>query len=159
MKLSQFLQYLPKHALQSSSCFTTLKDQQSGLDMERPFTQEGNYLVKVISFQGKYENLSDFMLLQTFNLSTFSNVELDKFESKIPESKKGFISTGVGSYKHIDENYSFVIPNWLLIIITVLGTTVLVILVSVIWYIKYCKATDKVRYFLTYLRGKIGTLT
>ena len=57
VKLSQFLQYLPKHALQSSSCFTILKDQQSGLDMEiwltpirtstyeRPFTQEGNYLV------------------------------------------------------------------------------------------------------------------
>ena len=35
VKLSQFLQYLPKYALQSSSCFTTLKDQQSGLDIER----------------------------------------------------------------------------------------------------------------------------
>ena len=57
VKLSQFLQYLPKHELQSSSCFTILKGQQSGLDMEiwltpirtstykRPFTQEGNYLV------------------------------------------------------------------------------------------------------------------
>ena len=57
VKLRQLLQYLPKHALQSSSHFTILKDQQSGLDMERwltplrtstyerPFTQEGNYLV------------------------------------------------------------------------------------------------------------------
>ena len=33
LKLRQFLQYLPKHALESSSCFTTLKDWQSGLDM------------------------------------------------------------------------------------------------------------------------------
>ena len=60
VKLSQFLQYLSKHALQSSSCFITLKDQQSGLDMvrwlipwrtstyERPFTWKGNYLVFII---------------------------------------------------------------------------------------------------------------
>ena len=57
VKLSQFLQYLPKHAPQRSSYFTILKDQQSGLHMEiwltfirtstyeRPFTWEGNYLV------------------------------------------------------------------------------------------------------------------
>ena len=57
VKLCQFLQYLPKYALYSSSSFTTLKDHQSGMDMERwltpwrtytyerPFTQEGNYLV------------------------------------------------------------------------------------------------------------------
>ena len=50
---------LHQYALESSSSFTTLKDQQSGLDMERwltpwrpstyerPFTQEGNYLVIV----------------------------------------------------------------------------------------------------------------
>ena len=38
VKLSQFLQYLPKYSLQSSSCFTTLKDQQSGLDIERWLT-------------------------------------------------------------------------------------------------------------------------
>ena len=30
-KFTQLLQYLPKHALQNSSCFTTLKHQQSGL--------------------------------------------------------------------------------------------------------------------------------
>ena len=60
VKLSQFLQYLPRHALLSSSCFTILKDQQSGLDMEiwltpvrtstceRPFTWEGNYVVASI---------------------------------------------------------------------------------------------------------------
>ena len=60
VKLSQFLQYLPKHALQSSSYFTILDDQHSGLDMEiwltpvrtstyeRPFTHEGNYLVGLL---------------------------------------------------------------------------------------------------------------
>ena len=60
VKLCQFLQYLPKYALCSSSRFTTLKDQQSGLDMERwltpwrtstyerPFTREVNYLVEFV---------------------------------------------------------------------------------------------------------------
>ena len=38
VKLSQFLQYLPNYSLQSSSCFTTLKHQQSGLDIERLLT-------------------------------------------------------------------------------------------------------------------------
>ena len=67
VKLSQFLQYLPKHALWSSSCFATLKDQQSGLDMERwltpqrtstykrPFTQEGNYLVTYHMLECKFQ--------------------------------------------------------------------------------------------------------
>ena len=50
--------------------------------------------------------------------------------------------------KQIDENYSFVMPNWLLIIITAIGTIVLVIIVSTVWYFKCCKATGKVRHFL-----------
>ena len=33
LKLRQFLQYLPKHKLESSSCYTAQKDQQGGLDM------------------------------------------------------------------------------------------------------------------------------
>ena len=34
------------------------------------------------------EKLSDFTLMQTFNLTTLSNDELAKFMSKIPESKE-----------------------------------------------------------------------
>ena len=55
VKLSQFLQYLSKYAILSSSCFTTLnKEVWTWKDdwppwrtskYERPFTQEGNYLV------------------------------------------------------------------------------------------------------------------
>ena len=55
VKLSQFLQYLSKYALVSSSCFTTLnKEVWTWKDdwppwrtstYERPFTREGNYLV------------------------------------------------------------------------------------------------------------------
>ena len=48
--------------------------------------------------------------------------------------------------------------NWLLIIITVLGTIVLVILVSTIWYFKYCKATCKVRHFPPYSEQNITPL-
>ena len=74
VKLSQFLKYLPKHALQSSSCFTILKDQQCGLDMEiwftpirnstykRPFTQEGNYLV-IYCFSVTLSNLTSPCIL------------------------------------------------------------------------------------------------
>ena len=38
VKLCQFLQFLPKYALYSSSSFTTMKDQQRGVDMERRCT-------------------------------------------------------------------------------------------------------------------------
>ena len=48
-------------------------------------------------------------------------------------------------------------PNRVLIIITVVGTIVLVILVSTIWYLKYYKARGKVRHFLAKLRGKNDT--
>ena len=57
VKLSQFLQYLSKYALLSSSCFTTLnKEVWTWKDYwppwrtstyERPFTWEGNYLVEL----------------------------------------------------------------------------------------------------------------
>ena len=43
--LSQFLQYLPKYSPQSSSCFTTLKDQQSSLDMERWLAPLENFYI------------------------------------------------------------------------------------------------------------------
>ena len=33
LQLRQFLQYLPKHKLESSSCYRARKDQQSDLDM------------------------------------------------------------------------------------------------------------------------------
>ena len=55
MKLSQFLQYLSKYALLSSSCFTTLNKEvwtwkddwppRRTSTYEKPFTQEVNYLV------------------------------------------------------------------------------------------------------------------
>ena len=40
-------------------------------------------------------------------------------------------------------------PNWLVIIITILETIMVIMVVSMILYSKYCRATDKVRYFLT----------
>ena len=79
VKLSQFLQYLTKHAFQSSSCLTILKDQQSGLDMEiwltpirtstyeRPFTQKGNYLVCIsIVFDWYFVHVLLFMFCLCF---------------------------------------------------------------------------------------------
>ena len=54
---------LHQYALESSSSFTTLKDQQSSLDMERwltpwrtstyerPFIQEGNYIISIVKAQ------------------------------------------------------------------------------------------------------------
>ena len=53
VKLSQFLQYLPKHALKNFSCFTTLKDQQSGLDMKGWLTiLENFYIWKTFYLKG-----------------------------------------------------------------------------------------------------------
>ena len=40
--------------------------------------------IKFINFEKKYEKLSDFTLMQTFNFTTLSNNDLDKFASKIP---------------------------------------------------------------------------
>ena len=34
-------------------------------------------------------------------------------------------------------------------IITVLGSTVIIIILSTMWYLKYCKATGKARYLFT----------
>ena len=63
--------------------------------------------------------------MQTFNLSTLSTNKLDKIASKILDLKSIIFQHAKRVLK-IDENYLFVLPNWLLIIITVLGTIVLV---------------------------------
>ena len=53
VKLCQFLQFLPKCALYSSSSFTTMKNQLRGVDMERLFTpQENFYLWKTFYPRG-----------------------------------------------------------------------------------------------------------
>ena len=54
------------------------------------------------------------------------------------------------------ENYPFVIPNYLVIIIRILGTAIVIIVVSMTWYIKFRKAPE-VRHFLTQLRRNSKT--
>ena len=45
--------------------------------------------------------------------------------------------------------------NRLVIIITILGTIIVKIVVSMIWYSKHCKATDKVRHFSCNSEGTV----
>ena len=91
----------------------------------------------------------DFTLIHMFNLTPLSNEELDEFASQIPDHKR-FSFKHVNKVLHkIDETYPFSMSNWLLFVIITLGTTVAVILVGMIWYFKYGKATGKVRHFLT----------
>ena len=99
--------------------------------------------IKLVHFGRKYEKLSDFTLTQTSNLTTLSNDELDKFALKILELKRGSFQNVKRVLKQLDENYPFVIPNWLLIAITMLGMAVRLKIVSMIWFFKYCKATGK----------------
>ena len=46
-------------------------------------------------------------------------------------------------------DYTFSMANWLLIIITILGTIFVVILVSMTWHFKHGTAIGKARHFLT----------
>ena len=50
--------------------------------------------------------------------------------SKIPELKRVSYEHVKEVSKQIDENYLFVLLNWLLMIITIQGTTVVVIIVT-----------------------------
>ena len=93
--------------------------------------------------------LSEFTLMQTFNLTPFSNDELDKLGSEMLELNRFSFQHMKKVMKQIDEKYTFIMPYWLLIIIKILGTTEAIIIVSIIWYLKYCKASGKVRHPLT----------
>ena len=64
--------------------------------------------------------------MQTFNLSNLSTDELDEFASEILELNRVSFQHVKEVLKQIDEKYPFVMPNWILIIITVLGTILLV---------------------------------
>ena len=74
--------------------------------------------------------------MQTFNLSPLSNDELDKFASKVLELKRISFKHVKKVFKQMDEKYPFVMPNWPLITILILGTIVIVIIVSTIWHFK-----------------------
>ena len=72
--------------------------------------------------------------MQIFNLTTVSSNELDRFASKILELKRVSFQYLEKVLKQIDENNPFVIPFWSLIIVTILGTLVIVIIVHTICY-------------------------
>ena len=56
--------------------------------------------------------------------------------SNILELKRVSFQHVKKALKQIDTNYPFVMPIWLLTIITIIGTFVLVIVASMIWYFK-----------------------
>ena len=68
-----------------------------------------------------WKKLSDFILILTFNLTTLSNDELDKLVAKILELKRVSYQHVKKVLKQIDNNYTLVMQNWLLIIISVMG--------------------------------------
>ena len=76
------------------------------------------FIIKFVDFKRKYEKLTDFTWMQTFNLSALSNNELDSFASKIWELKRVSFQQVKEGLKQIDRNYLLVIPKWLLIFIT-----------------------------------------
>ena len=85
--------------------------------------------------------------MQTFNLTFLSSDELDKSVLKILELKRVSFQHVKKVSKQMDKNYPFLIPNGLLIIIAVIGTTVIVIRVGMIWSIEYCKSYRKGKIF------------
>ena len=58
-----------------------------------------------VNFERKYEKLSDFTLIQTFNLTILSNDELDEFAPKILELKRVSFQHMKKVLKQIDKNY------------------------------------------------------
>ena len=124
------------------------------------FTQEEDsrdLSIKLIHFEKKYKKVHNFTLMQTFNLTILSNDELDKFVSKISKLKTILFPHVKKVLKQMDENYPFVMLNWLLLGITIPEAILIAIIVNLIWYFKYCKATGKVRHFLAQLRGNNKT--
>ena len=105
--------------------------------------------IKFINFDKRYEKLSDFTLMQTFNSTPLPRDFLDKLAQKTQELKSVSFQHMNKNLQEINEQYSFVMPKWLLIIITVLGTIITTIIVNMIWYLKYCKGRSKVRHFLS----------
>ena len=87
--------------------------------------------------------------MQAFILTDLSNNELDKFVLKMLLLKRTLFQHMNKVLQEIDEAYPFVMSNCLLIIISVLASTVIIIILRMICYFKYCKATDMVRHFLT----------
>ena len=73
----------------------------------------------------RHERLSNFTLMQTFNCTHLLNEELDKFTFKITELKRVSFQHVNRVLKEIGKEYPFVMPYWLFIIITVLGTVVI----------------------------------
>ena len=67
-----------------------------------------NLSITFVKSENKSKKLSDFTLMQTFNSTTCSNSELDRFVSKTAELKRVSFQQVKKVLKQIDENYPFV---------------------------------------------------
>ena len=85
--------------------------------------------------------------MQTFNLTPLLNDKINILVSKIPELKRVSFQHGKNILKKNYKKYPFIMPNSLSIVIKVPGTIVRIMIVNVIGYFKYCKATGKVKEF------------
>ena len=80
-----------------------------------------NVSIKFVNLKRKHERVSDLTVMQTFNLTTLSNNEVNKSVSKTQEIKGISFQYIRKALIEIDENYPFLMPNWLLIIIKMIG--------------------------------------
>ena len=63
--------------------------------------------INFLNFNGKYEKLDDFTLMQTFNVTLLSNEELNKLGPNFPKTKQVSFEHIYHISQEIDKNIPF----------------------------------------------------
>ena len=102
--------------------------------------KEDNYLARThsVKFKLQYTEIQDFWLLKQIFSHQLSPEELEKISNSIPEPQSSSITKLQGQLKFINTKYPHSMPLYLKIIIACSSTTIIIIVIYVIYrYHKY----------------------
>ena len=93
--------------------------------------------LKIRQFKLRYSEINDFTAVKMLKLEKLSPEQLQKLVHQIPEISNVPFQTVNDTIQEINENYPYVMPDWLKMTLTILGTIVMIIIIVVICYLKH----------------------
>ena len=82
-------------------------------------------------------NITDFQLMQSFNVTYATQVQLEKLWNKLPNYSTVNYDSLKQQIQKIDDNYPFTISTWPIMLMTVLGTPMTATCITAYCYCKY----------------------
>ena len=99
---------------------------------------------RFFNYDTEYSAIPNFFLMQTFNITKLTPEEVDALSSDLPEIDKIPIHNITKMLKNINKNYPFVFPTYGYVLLACGGTTLIILIIGILYYVKFRRDRVKV---------------